>query len=152
MKAATPAVLSMQTSSLVQAWAVCRLQCHPSTGECHQGKHLPHRRGKENSPKGKHSAPFQWSKCSFINHLRRVSKPLSFLSECSGHSHRAHNSPLLPEHRQLPPGFSTTMCGAETGTYSPLWMAAGSTCLPDSALWSWTTNTFGSFQLSQHKN
>lgn len=54
-----------------------------------------------------------------MNHLRHVSKPLSFLSEYPGHAdpHFCWSS------RQLAPGFPTaSVCGLETGAHSLLWM------------------------------
>lgn len=115
VKAAVPVVVSthrlvlLRRLDCLQALVPSPL-CHLSRGECHQGKHLPHRREKENSPKARYSAPFQWSKCSFINHLRHVSKPLSSLTECTGHSHGACRSPVLPEQQAAGSRFAHCLC------------------------------------------
>lgn len=127
---------------------ICGLGCPPCCaipprGECHQGKHLPHRRGKENSPKGRSSAPFQWSKCSFLEHLGQVSKPFSFLPECSGRSHGARSSPLLlGGWLQLSPpplhlGGLRLGPPAQSG-WRGCW--SDSPSCSSSALWSWTGN------------
>lgn len=53
-----------------------------------------------------------------MNHLRHVSKPLSFLPERTGQAdpHFCWSS------RQLAPGFPTaSLCGSETGAHSLLW-------------------------------